>query len=156
MQISLLRAAFSASLSSMKLMISELQTMVGNGALEIVPDIMVPDALTAEKVSLHQSEQVSWDALTAENDSLRLSLEQAGYRRQSLCLVQAGIDAKEREAADKLQKLILEELHHRIKNTLATVQAIVDPEFEDCDQYRPWPAGHRGPVSGALVARTTC
>ncbi|MEA2947554.1 MAG: hypothetical protein QOI40_2884, partial [Alphaproteobacteria bacterium] len=35
-----------------------------------------------------------------------------------------GIDAKEREAADKLQKLILDELHHRIKNTLATVSAI--------------------------------
>ena len=33
-------------------------------------------------------------------------------------------DAKEREAADKLQKLILEELHHRIKNTLATVTAM--------------------------------
>jgi two-component sensor histidine kinase len=28
------------------------------------------------------------------------------------------------KAADKLQKLILEELHHRIKNTLATVSAI--------------------------------
>ena len=107
----------------MKLMISELQTMVGNGALEIVPDIMVPDALTAEKVSLHQSEQVSRDALTAENDSLRLSLEQAGIDAKVL-LVQAGIEAEEREAADKLQKLIHEELHHRIKNTLATVSAI--------------------------------
>ena len=30
-------------------------------------------------------------------------------------LAQAGIDAKEREAADKLQKLILDELHHRIR-----------------------------------------
>jgi hypothetical protein len=35
-------------------------------------------------------------------------------------LAQAGINAREREAADKLQKLILEELHHRIKNTLAS------------------------------------
>ena len=41
-----------------------------------------------------------------------------------MLLAQAGIDAKEREAADKLQKLILEEMHHRIKNTLATVSAI--------------------------------
>ena len=61
--------------------------------------------------------------LTAENDSLRLLLEQAGIDAKAL-LAQAGIDAKEREAADKLQKLILEELHHRIKNTLATVSAI--------------------------------
>src|SRR6185436_3960860 len=61
--------------------------------------------------------------LTAENGSLRLLLAQAAIDAKVL-LAQAGIDAKEREAADKLQKLILEELHHRIKNTLATVSAI--------------------------------
>ena len=61
--------------------------------------------------------------MTAENDSLRLLLEQAAIDAKAL-LAQAGIDAKEREAADKLQKLILQELHHRIKNTLATVSAI--------------------------------
>jgi two-component sensor histidine kinase len=61
--------------------------------------------------------------LTAENDSLRLLLEQAGIDAKVL-LAQAGIDAKEREAAEQLQKLILEELHHLIKNTLATVGAL--------------------------------
>jgi two-component sensor histidine kinase len=39
-------------------------------------------------------------------------------------LAQAGIDAEQRETAERLQKLILEELHHRIKNTLATVSAV--------------------------------
>jgi two-component sensor histidine kinase len=66
--------------------------------------------------------------LSAENDSLRLLLEQAGIDAK-LLLEQAGIDAKEREAADKLQKLILGELHHRIKNTLATVSAIASQSF---------------------------
>jgi two-component sensor histidine kinase len=61
--------------------------------------------------------------LKAENVGLRLLLEQAGIDARAL-LAQAGIDAEQREAADKLQKLILEELHHRIKNTLATVSAI--------------------------------
>src|SRR5215210_7204824 len=61
--------------------------------------------------------------LAAENVSLRLLLAQAEIDAQGL-LTQAGIEAREREAADKLQKLILEELHHRIKNTLATVSAI--------------------------------
>src|SRR6266481_4703757 len=65
----------------------------------------------------------SQDFLAAENVSLRLLLAQAEIDAQGL-LAQAGIDAREREAADKLQKLILEELHHRIKNTLATVSAI--------------------------------
>jgi two-component sensor histidine kinase len=63
------------------------------------------------------------DALAAENADLRLLLVQAELNAQVL-LEQAGIDAKERAASDKLQKLILEELHHRIKNTLATVSAI--------------------------------
>src|SRR5712692_3241928 len=62
--------------------------------------------------------------LAAENVSLRLLLVQAEIDAQNL-LAQAVIDARERDAADKLQKLILEELHHRIKNTLATVGAIV-------------------------------
>src|SRR5674476_424526 len=63
------------------------------------------------------------DFLEAENVSLRLLLAQAEIDARGL-LAQAGIDAEQREAADKLQKLILEELHHRIKNTLATVSAI--------------------------------
>ena len=64
------------------------------------------------------------DDLAEENVSLRLLLAQAEIDARSL-LATAGIDAREREASDMLQKLILEELHHRIKNTLATVGAIV-------------------------------
>src|SRR6202045_453625 len=63
------------------------------------------------------------DFLKAENVGLRMLLEKAGIDAKTL-LAQAGIDAEQREAADKLQKLILGELHHRIKNTLATVSAI--------------------------------
>jgi two-component sensor histidine kinase len=70
------------------------------------------------------------ELLAAENDSLRLLLAQAEIDAQDL-LAQAGIDAREREAADKLQKLILEELHHRIKNTLATVSAIASQSLRN-------------------------
>jgi two-component sensor histidine kinase len=68
--------------------------------------------------------------LAAENVSLRLLLTQAELDAQAL-LAQAGIDAKEREASDKLQKLILEELHHRIKNTLAMVSAIASQSLRN-------------------------
>ena len=68
--------------------------------------------------------------LAAENVSLRLLLAQAEIDAQDL-LAQAGIDARERAAADKLQKLILEELHHRIKNTLATVSAIASQSLRN-------------------------
>src|ERR1700744_2500390 len=106
-------------------MITELQAMVGEGALKILPHgpIAQPGPSTdALSRSAHEVE------LSAENDSLRLLLEQAGIDAK-LLLEQSGIDAKEREAADKLQKLILGELHHRIKNTLATVSAIASQSF---------------------------
>jgi len=70
------------------------------------------------------------DSLVAENVSLRLLLVQAEINAQGL-LAQAGIDAGEREASGKLQKLILEELHHRIKNTLATVSAIASQSLRN-------------------------
>jgi two-component sensor histidine kinase len=70
------------------------------------------------------------DFLEAENVSLRLLLAQAEIDARDL-LAQAGIDAREREASDKLQKLILEELHHRIKNTLATVSAIASKSLRN-------------------------
>ena len=99
-------------------MIAELQDMIGTGALEVVSG---QAGLAANPTRPNQS--VAEETLTAENDSLRLLLEQAGIDAE-LLLAKAGIDAKEREAADKLQKLVLGELHHRIKNTLATVSAI--------------------------------
>jgi two-component sensor histidine kinase/CheY-like chemotaxis protein len=111
-----------------KHMIAELQDMMGKGVLKIVPDDIA--ALIAKAShrgsngkAVGPNGSASQEFLSAENDSLRLLLEQAGIDAKVL-LAQAGIDAKEREAADKLQKLILEELHHRIKNTLATVSAI--------------------------------
>src|ERR1700686_55031 len=70
------------------------------------------------------------ELLAAENVSLRLLLTQAEVNAQAL-LAQAGINAKERETSDKLQKLILEELHHRIKNTLATVGAIASQSLRN-------------------------
>jgi two-component sensor histidine kinase/CheY-like chemotaxis protein len=108
-----------------KQMIAELQEMVGTGALKVVPETAIPLAAEARARTKPASTLARSAAqeLTAENDSLRLLLEQAVIDAKAL-LAQAGIDAKEREAADKLQKLILDELHHRIKNTLATVSAI--------------------------------
>ncbi|QDP22654.1 sensor histidine kinase [Bradyrhizobium cosmicum] len=113
-------------------MIAELQKMVGAGALRIIPgptdwrpaDQALHALATADSAVRPAQEAV----LSAENDSLRLLLEQAGIDAQAL-LVQAGIDAEQRQAADKLQTLILGELHHRVKNTLAMVSAIASQSF---------------------------
>ena len=133
-------------------MIAELQAMVGEGTLKVLPSLIAADdplvgenkelryqlqqagidaqALLAKTtLDTEQQQQIIddnqpfQDALTTENDSLKLALEQAGIDANEL-LVQAGIDAEERDAAEKLQHLIHAELHHRIKNMLATVGAI--------------------------------
>ncbi len=103
-------------------MTAQLQVMIGAGALKIVPNTAMAAANGTSHPSAHEA------VLAAENDSLRLLLEQAEIDAETL-LAQAGIDAKQREAADKLQKLILGELHHRVKNTLATVSAIASQSF---------------------------
>ena len=112
-------------------MITELQAMVGAGALRIVPnatDWPADRALHSMETVDPSSRSAQEAVLSAENDSLRLLLEQAGTDAQAL-LIQAGIEAEQRDAADKLQKLILGELHHRVKNTLAMVSAIASQSF---------------------------
>jgi two-component sensor histidine kinase/FixJ family two-component response regulator len=128
-------------------MIAELQDMVGAGALRIVRDTTVLPAAEATRLTDSSSRSAQEVVLSAENDSLRLLLEQAGIDAKTL-LIQAGIDAEEREAADKLQKLILAELHHRIKNTLATVSAIASQSFRTALSVE---AGQKA-MEGRLIA----
>jgi two-component sensor histidine kinase len=61
---------------------------------------------------------------------LRLDLENAKLRQ---LLAQAGIDAAEQKVMEGLQRLLLEELHHRIKNVLATVMAIASQSLRNAD-----------------------
>jgi CheY-like chemotaxis protein len=96
---------FSKPLSVAK-MVTEMQAMVGAGALKTVPNaaLLLADDTILGSASAGRSKQEV--ALLAENDNLRLLLEQAGVDAEVL-LAQAGIEAKQREAADKLQKLIM-------------------------------------------------
>ena len=76
---------------------------------------------------------------------LRELLSQAGIDAARL-LAQAGIDATENEAAKRLQRLLLEELHHRVKNTLATVIAITSQSLRTAGEPGERPIGRREPA----------
>lgn len=157
-------------------MILELQEIVGSGALKVLPTLsakngslteenralryqlqqagahaealLIKTVLDTEKQqSIIDENQPFQDALTTENDSLKLALEQAGIDARAL-LVQAGIDAEEREAAEKLQHLIHAELHHRIKNMLATVGAITDQSLRTATSM----THARSAIDGRLAA----
>ncbi len=122
---------FFAKPLSVEQMINELKTMVGSDALAAIPNAAL---LLADKIIQRSPRGETFgrsgqeDVLSAENHNLRLLLEQASVDAQML-LTQAGIEAEERNAANKLQQLIMGELHHRIKNTLATVSAIASQSF---------------------------
>ena len=157
-------------------MVQELQKMVGGGVLELLPSLSAENgALTIQNRELryqlqqagvhakallmrtvldtekHQpvidENQPSRDALATENDSLKLALEQAGIDAKAL-LLQAGIEAEERHAADKLQNLIHAELHHRIKNMLATVGAVTDQSLRTATSM----THARSAIDGRLAA----
>lgn len=78
------------------------------------------------------SHDLNEQALQAEIVGLRDLLTQAGLDA-ALLLEKAGIDATENEAARRLQRLLLEELHHRVKNTLATVMAITSQSLRNAE-----------------------
>jgi two-component sensor histidine kinase/FixJ family two-component response regulator len=157
-------------------MILELQDMVNKGGLKVVPSLSAANgSLTKENRELrYQLQQAgahakallqntpgerekqqplidenrpSQDDLATENDSLKLALEQAGIDADAL-LVQSGIAAEEREAADKLQSLIHAELHHRIKNILSTVGAITDQSLRTASSM----THARSAIDGRLAA----
>lgn len=157
-------------------MILELQGMIGSGAPKVAPTLSAENgSLTKENKELrYQLQQAGvhakalllktvldtekqqliidenqplQDALTTENDSLKLALEQAGIDATAL-LVQAGIEAEERTAAGKLQDLIHAELHHRIKNMLATVGAITDQSLRTATSM----AHARSAIDGRFAA----
>ena len=66
----------------------------------------------------------------ASEDDLSLEVENVSLRR---LLAQAGIHAAEQKVAERLQRVLLEELHHRVKNTLATVLAITSQSLRTAE-----------------------
>jgi two-component sensor histidine kinase len=91
----------------------------------------MPDPASPTKVVMaNDPKSIKEDALEVENAGLRELLTQAGIDAARL-LAQAGIDATENEVAKRLQRLLLEELHHRVTNTLATVHAITSQSLRN-------------------------
>jgi two-component sensor histidine kinase len=63
-------------------------------------------------------------------EEFNLETENINLRR---LLEQAGVDAAQHEVTERLQRLLMDELHHRIKNTLATVQAIATQSLQSAE-----------------------
>jgi two-component sensor histidine kinase len=63
-------------------------------------------------------------------EELRLTAESVDLRRR---LEEAGIVEVDHEAKERLQRLLINELHHRVKNSLAVMQAIISQTLRSAE-----------------------
>ncbi len=83
------------------------------------PDGMVVIAALRDSQALNANKSI----VESENDALRTLLAQAQLNAATL-LAKAGIEATQLKAAQQSQALLLDEVHHRMKNMLALVVGI--------------------------------
>jgi two-component sensor histidine kinase len=95
--------------------------------------------------SLPNRYSLSAKAGMATNDEARLAGENVRLRR---LLAQAGIDAAEQKTAERLHRLLLEEMHHRVKNMLAVAMAIVAESLRSAESLE----NCRSEIEGRLLA----
>jgi two-component sensor histidine kinase len=72
----------------------------------------------------------SGESSKISNEEFRLKFENADLRR---LLVEAGLHSAEQDVAAKLHKLLMEELYHRVQNTLAVTQAIASQSINSAE-----------------------
>lgn len=78
----------------------------------------------------------------------RKAEDEPDYLRE--LLAQAGIDAQASNLAAKLQEIVIGEIHHRVKNTLANVSAITSQSLKTANSlsilavYCESPLGYGG------------
>ena len=107
------------------------EEMVGKSIMCIIP----PDAYDEEllvQASVLRGEHIEnyeTDRLTKNGKRVSISLNISRVRNKTsntIGIARVGRDVTARKAAERVQNLLMGELNHRVKNTLATVQAIAN------------------------------
>jgi PAS domain S-box-containing protein len=135
----------------------EADEMIGQPIIRIIP----PDLLHEEKriiAQLHRGERIDhYETVRVAKDGSRveISLSVSPLRDKTGKIVGASKvarDISERRRAEELQRLLIEELNHRVKNTLATVQAIATQSLSHArspDEFVPGFSGRVQALSRA-------
>ena len=87
----------------------------------------------------------SWRWLSAWG---QVEFEADGLERKPVAIAGASRDLTKLKQAEELHRLLLNELNHRIKNTLATVQAIAGSTIRASRSMRAGPANSDSSLSG--------
>jgi PAS domain S-box-containing protein len=129
----------------------EADEMIGQPIIRIIP----PERLDEEKriiAQLRRGERIDHYEtvrLTKDGRRVEISLSVSPLRDKAGMIVGASKiarDISERRRAEELQHLLIEELNHRVKNTLATVQAIATQSLRHAKSPDEFVPGFSGRV----------
>jgi PAS domain S-box-containing protein len=135
------------------------QEMVGQNILKIIPpdlqdeEVEIVSRLRAgERIDHYETVRVAKDGRRLE-----ISLTVSPLRNDSGEIVGASKvarDITEKKQAEKLQQLLMEELNHRVKNTLATVQAIATQSLVRTKSHKDFVASFSGRLQALAKLHT--
>jgi PAS domain S-box-containing protein len=135
----------------------EAEEMIGKFIIQIIP----PELHGSEKqilARLRRGEHIDhYETVRVAKDGrlVDISLTVSPLRDKSGNVVGAskvGRDITERKQAEKLQRLLLDELNHRVKNTLATIQALANQSLHLARNPADFVAGFTGRVQALARA----
>jgi PAS domain S-box-containing protein len=135
----------------------EASEMIGRPITSFIP----PELHAEEKqilAQLQRGERIRhYETLRVAKDGRRVdvSLTVSPLRDSSGKVIGAskvGRDITERKQAEKLQKVLIDELNHRVKNTLATVQAIASQSLVHAKSPTEFVSGFTGRVQALATA----
>ena len=133
--------------------------MVGQSILRIIPDelkdeesVIISRLKAGERIDHYETVRVAKDGRRVD-----ISITVSPLRNESGAIVGASKvarDITEKKQAEKLQQLLLEELNHRVKNTLATVQAIATQSLGRAKSQREFVASFSGRLQALAKMHT--
>ncbi len=133
----------------------EANEIVGESILRIIP----PELHGEEKSILERVrkgehvEHYETERITKNGERVNVSLTVSLMRDRSgktIGIAKVGRDITQAKNAERMQKLLIGELSHRVKNTLATVQAIANQTLKNCENPEEIVKGINGRI-GALA-----
>jgi PAS domain S-box-containing protein len=130
-----------------ELLYQKIESLIASGSKEKVGKSSV-NGLVASEHSLSSGENLVARTKSGKEVPVEISLNPITFNGRALAIATI-VDISERKRADAQRELLLAELNHRVKNTLAVVQALAQQTFKEKE------SGETKAFEGRLIALAT-